>query len=83
VAKSPAPRDIPNSWDITATTTDQRIPPRGTQDVVLRRINKSAARTLKPCTKRQWDQTIASRSAYAHDADDNKPSRCGSPPPTP
>ena len=73
VAKSPAPRDMPDELDITATNYGSAIPPRGTQAVVLKTYQKVGGAHPQTLYKAfNWDQTNRKPIAYATTADDNK-----------
>jgi len=71
--KSPAPRDMPYELDITATNYGSAIPPRGTQDVVLKTYQQVGGAHPQTLYKAfNWDQTYRKSIAYATTADDNK-----------
>lgn len=58
VAKSSAPHDLPYALDITATTYNSSVPPRGTQAVVLQTYrNTGGAHPETSYASFNWDQT--------------------------
>jgi len=58
VAKSSAPRDLPYALDITSTTYESSIPPRGSQAVVLQTYqNTGGAHPQTSYKSFNWDQT--------------------------
>ena len=65
VARSPAPRELPYALDITATTYNSAVPPRGQQSVVLKVYrNIGAAHPDSSYKSFVWDQTYRKPVSY-------------------
>jgi hypothetical protein len=73
VAKSSAPRDVPYQLDITSTTYQSAIPPRGTQTLVLKIYqNVGGAQPQTMYKALNWDQTYRKTIVWDPAGDDKK-----------